>query len=393
MSPTTVELPDRAAAPDILVVERPAGPGVVVETSPPAAGWRAVPWRTIMAAVGIVLAAVAGVQVLRATHHVLLLLVVAGFLAVILNPAVDAVQGRVSSRVLATAIVFTVAGLLVAGLVALFVGPLAPRFQSFLDDLPGMVRRTQAGDGPVADVLRRLQLEERVRYSLPGVRQSVGSWAGPGLTIAKGLVAGAVSLVLLAVLTFMMLLEFPRWGAAATSALPPAAAARARRLARKIGHAVTAYMVGNLITSLVAGTVVGLTMLLAGVPFALVFAVWVALMGFVPQIGGLLAAVPTVLFAFLHSVPAGVIVLVVFLAYQQIENHVLGPMIMSRTVKLRPIWVLVSVLMGAQLLGIVGALLAVPVAAAIQIVAQDVWRHRRSGAGLEVPEDTSSTVS
>ncbi|MGH9004001.1 MAG: AI-2E family transporter, partial [Acidimicrobiia bacterium] len=371
---TTAELAERTQE-DVVVVERADDPEVVVESDPPAGGgWSDVPWRTIVGTVAVILTAAAGLVMLRAARHVVLLLLVAGFLAVILNPLVDAVQRRVSSRVAATAIVFTAGALVLAGLVALFVGPLAPRFQSFLDDLPGIVRRTQAGDGPVAEVLRRLHLQERVGDSWSGWRQSVGSWSGPGLAVAKGVVAGVVSVVLLAVLTFMMLLEFPRWGRAAMSALPPAAGQRVRRVASEIGHSVSGYMAGNLITSLISGTVMFLALLFTGVPFALVFAVWVALMGFVPQIGGLLAAVPTVGFAFLHSVPAGVIVLAVFLGYQQIENHVLGPVIMGRTVRLRPIWVLVSVLVGAQLLGLVGALLAVPVAAAIQIVAQDLWR-------------------
>lgn len=138
----TLDLSDGTRPADVLVTERPGPPEIVVEVEPPGPrSWRAVPWRTIVGAVGVVLAALAGVQLLRATHQVLLLLLVAGFLAVILNPLVDAVQRRISSRVLATAIVFTAGGLVIAGLVALFVGPLAPRFQSFLHDLPGFRRR------------------------------------------------------------------------------------------------------------------------------------------------------------------------------------------------------------------------------------------------------------
>jgi len=105
--------------------------------------------------------------------------------------------------------------------------------------------------------------------------------------------------------------------------------------------------------------------------------VWVALVDLIPLIGGLLAGVPTVAFAFLHSPTAGIVTLVVFLVYQQIENHVLNPVIMSRTVKLNPLWVILSVLAGAQIAGFVGALLAIPMAGAIQVVARDVWDIRR----------------
>ncbi|MGH9042713.1 MAG: AI-2E family transporter [Acidimicrobiia bacterium] len=386
----TVDIRDGADSGSVILAERSDPPEAEPEARTFGARWRAVPWPTIVGSVAVVLAALALVQMLRATRHVLLLLLVAGFLAVILNPLVDAVQRRVPSRVAATAIVFTAGTLVVAGLVALFVGPLASRFPSFLEDLPGIIRRTQGGDGPVAEVAKRLHLQQRLGDSLPDIRQSVGSWTGPGLAIAKGLLAGVVSVLLLAVLTFMMLLEFPRWSRAAMSNLPPSAGERVRNVTRDIGHSVSGYMAGNLITSLISGTVMGLTLALTGVPYALVFAVWVALMGFVPQIGGLLAAVPTVGFAFLQSTPAGVITLAVFLVYQQIENHVLVPVIMGKTVRLRPLWVLVSVLVGAQLLGLVGALLAVPVAAAIQIVAQDLWIHRRQTAAASASSEAAA---
>jgi predicted PurR-regulated permease PerM len=127
-------------------------------------------------------------------------------------------------------------------------------------------------------------------------------------------------------------------------------------------------------------------LLLTGVPFALVLAIWVALVDFLPLVGGLLAGVPTVALAFLHSFTAGIVTLAVFLVYQQIENHVLNPVIMSRTVRLDALFVLLSILVGAELGGLVGselggligALLAVPTAGAIQVVARDLWAHRRA---------------
>jgi predicted PurR-regulated permease PerM len=346
-----------------------------------------VPWRSILAAVGVVLTAAAGIAVLLLVGQVLLLLVTAGFFAVMLNPIVDGVQRRVRSRVGATAIVFTGFGLAAAALAVLFVGTLASTFESFLRDLPGIVRQAQTGHGPVAEILRRFHLEERLH--VPDLRQAIDSWVGPALRVVAVLVTGVAALVLLSVLTFMMLLELPRWSRAAMAALPPATAERTRRIARDIGHSVSGYVIGNLVTSVIAAVVVGLALLFTGVPFALLFAVWVALVDFLPQIGGLLAAVPTVLFATAHSPQAGAIVLITFLVYQQIENHALAPMVMARTVRLRPLWVLVSVLVGAELLGLVGALLAVPVAAAVQIVAQDIWRHHHASR-LAVADSASS---
>jgi predicted PurR-regulated permease PerM len=174
-----------------------------------------------------------------------------------------------------------------------------------------------------------------------------------------------------------MLLEGPDLVRGILSQLRPARALRVRRVLADVSRSVTGYVLGNAVTSVIAGVVCLVTLLVLGVPFALVFGVWVALVDLLPLIGGLLAGVPTVAFAFLHSPSAGIITLVVFLVYQQVENHILNPVIMSRTVRLNPLWVILSVLAGAQMAGILGALLAIPAAGAIQVVARDLWDERR----------------
>jgi len=140
-------------------------------------------------------------------------------------------------------------------------------------------------------------------------------------------------------------------------------------------------MLGNLLTSLIAGAVVLVTLLLLGVPFPFLWALWVALVDFLPMIGGALAGIPTVLFAAGHSLTAGIVTLVVFLIYTQVENHVLSPVIMSRTVRVNPLLVLVSILVGASLGtwiggifgGLVAALLAIPTAGAIHVMLREAW--------------------
>jgi predicted PurR-regulated permease PerM len=114
-----------------------------------------------------------------------------------------------------------------------------------------------------------------------------------------------------------------------------------------------------------------------GVPFASLFGAWVAMVDLLPLVGGLLAGVPTVAFAFLHSTQAGIVAAIVFLVYQQIENHILNPVIMGKTVRLNPMWVLIAVLAGAQLAGFLGALLAIPLAGAIKVIGRDVLGERR----------------
>jgi len=137
--------------------------------------------------------------------------------------------------------------------------------------------------------------------------------------------------------------------------------------------------------------VVFFTLLALGIPFPLLWALWVALVDFLPQVGGALAGIPTVLFALGHSLTAGIVTAAVFIAYQQIENHVLNPVIMSRTVNVNPLLILVSVLVAASIGNWVGgffgsfvaALLAIPAAGALQIVVKELWQATGPGGPLD----------
>jgi predicted PurR-regulated permease PerM len=145
---------------------------------------------------------------------------------------------------------------------------------------------------------------------------------------------------------------------------------------------VSGYMLGNLTTSIIAGGVVLADLLVLGIQFPYLWALWVALVDFLPMIGGALAGIPVVLFAAGHSLTAGIVTLIVFLVYTQIENHVLNPIVMSRTVKVNPLLVLLSVLVGASVGSWIGgifgafvaALLSIPAAGAIQVLVREIWQ-------------------
>jgi hypothetical protein len=163
--------------------------------------------------------------------------------------------------------------------------------------------------------------------------------------------------------------------------LSPPKRKRVVRVAADCSRAISGYVAGNLLISVIAGAVTFVTLLVLGVPFAAPLALWVAIADLIPLVGATLGAIPAVVVAFLHSTPAGIITLVVYILYQQFENHVLQVTIMSRTVSLNPLLVLVSVLVGVQLFGFVGALLAIPAAGVIQVVVRDIYhsRHGRDG--------------
>jgi predicted PurR-regulated permease PerM len=164
--------------------------------------------------------------------------------------------------------------------------------------------------------------------------------------------------------------------------MAPARAERYSRIGHEVNRGVTGYMLGNFLTSVIAGLVVFATLLPLGVPFPVLWALWVALVDFLPMIGGALAGIPTVLFATAHSLTAGIITLIVFLVYTQVENHLLNPIVMSRTVKVNPLLVLVSILVGASIGSWIGgtfgafvaALISIPAAGALQVLVRELWQ-------------------
>jgi predicted PurR-regulated permease PerM len=183
-------------------------------------------------------------------------------------------------------------------------------------------------------------------------------------------------------LIVLFLLEGPKMRQGLLQLMPADRAAYCTRVAREIGQSATGYALGNLLTSLVAGVVVFVTLALLGVPFPLLWALWVALVDFLPMIGGALAGIPTVLFALGHSLTAGIVTAAAFIVYQEIENHVLNPVVMSRTANVNPLLVLLSLLVGTSIGDWVGgffgsfvaALLSIPAAGALQVISRELWQ-------------------
>jgi predicted PurR-regulated permease PerM len=342
-----------------------------------ATGWRAVPYRTILAVDAVVVATVLGLLVVWELRRVIVLVLIAGFFAIVLDPAVGFLNRHGLRRGVAVSLVFFVGVLAFSGLVYLFARPAYDAGSHFARDLPKVVDQARHGQGRIGHLIKRYHVDKYVRDNAPKIQSALRHAGGPLLRVARSVVAGAVGLVTVLVLAFLLLLEAPNLARSFLALLPGARAERVRRVAGDVSRSVTGYVIGNAMTSLIAGVVIYTTLRILGVPFAFLFGLWVALVDLLPLVGGLLAGVPTVAFALLHSPSAGIVTGIVFLVYQQIENHVLNPVIMSRTVRMNPLLVMLSVLVGARVGGIVGALLAIPMAGALQVIARDVWDERR----------------
>jgi predicted PurR-regulated permease PerM len=187
-----------------------------------------------------------------------------------------------------------------------------------------------------------------------------------------------VASITIAFMTFFMLLEGPVWVERFYGLLPAESQPRWRQVGYDIYRTVGGYVTGNLLISLIAGGLTTIVLAAMGVPYAVALGLIVAILDLIPLSGATMAAILIGIVSFIHSIPAGIVVVVFFIVYQQIENHLLQPVIYGRTVELSPLAVLISILIGAELAGILGALAAIPVAGSLQVPPRRAPRRRRA---------------
>jgi predicted PurR-regulated permease PerM len=335
--------------------------------------------RAVLVVLGVVLAAGIGLRVLWVTRDVLIWVAIALFLAMALNPAVDWVQARgLRRRAAAVGVVFIGTVLAVIAVGALFVPTLVREANDFADAVPGYVDDLTAGRGPLGFLERDYQIVEKIRDAIEksGAAGVLGL-TGTAVAVTKSVVSAVVAVLTIAFLTLFMLLEGPTWVERLYSLLPERSQPRWRQVGSDVYRTVGGYVTGNLAISVVAGVTSTIVLLILGVPFAVALGLLVAILDLIPLAGATIAALLVSTVGFLHSVTAGIVLIVFFVLYQQFENHVLQPLVYGRTVQLSPLVVLIAVLMGAKLAGVVGALGAIPIAGTIQVILIDWLAHRR----------------
>jgi len=342
--------------------------------------------RTILAVFGIAIAVWALLHVVSVARHVLVWVIISIFLALAINPLVEWLQRRgIRRRGLATSAAFTLVLLAVAAVGALFIPTLVDNVNKFVDALPGYVDDLTKGKGRLGFLETKYHVVEKIREQIEngGAKRLLGL-SGAAVSITKGVINIVVGTITVVFLTFFMLLEGPAWIERLYGLLSPESQPRWRAVGRDIYRQIGGYVTGNLVISLIAGTLTTLVLLVVGVPYAVALGLIVALLDLVPLAGATIAGIIIATVAFLHTIVAGIVVVAFFILYQQLENHVLQPVVYRRTVSLSPLVILVAVLIGAEVAGVLGALAAIPVAGAIQVLVRDFLRARRERA-IEKP--------
>lgn len=345
--------------------------------TPPPRRWADVPWRSFVAAAVVVLGTLAAIQLLLLAERVLLLTVVAGFLAIVLAPPVRRVQQRLHARRgLAVGIVMLTTILVVGGLITLFILPVRAQLGEVISDLPGAVKDAGSGRGPLGEIVSRLGLEQLVDDNQAALTRTAESLQRSLPDLIGEALLFTLDVVTILVICALMLTQSAALARSGLKTVPSRHRERVADVSRAAAGAVSGYMIGNLIISVCAGATALLFMLLTGVPNPLLLALWVAFADLIPLVGATLGAAVVVVAAFFVSPTVGIVAVVFFVLYQQFENSVLQVVVMARTVKVNPLTVLLSVLLGVDMFGFVGALLAVPVAGVVTVVVHELWQNR-----------------
>jgi predicted PurR-regulated permease PerM len=326
-----------------------------------------VPIRTILAVFWIFTASSVLLILLFQLRHLIFNVVIAVFLALVVNPAVVWLQRHRFSRGWAIVIVSITLFLAVSGIGAAIAAPLATQGANVATHAPTYLRQAEQGRGPLGRLAHRVHLEKEVKRVAPTVSRSLSKLSSRLVDVGRGIASAAARTAIVIVLAIFILVEGPRTVTAIRNAIPPERRAAADRIGRHAAQTVSAYTIGILAMAILNGLITAAALWTMRVPFVLPLAMWAGVVDILPIVGGLLGITVAALFAFTKSIAAGIVVVVVMLLWQQIKNHFLYPVVVGRAVRLNALIVLVSVLAGAELAGISGAILAIPVAAVIHV--------------------------
>jgi predicted PurR-regulated permease PerM len=265
------------------------------------------------------------------------------------------------------------------GLFALFawwvIPPVVHQVQELARHAPDYLNRLQHASGVLGTLQVKYHVAERMREFLDRFPSFLLGRV-PGITAGAGSVI--FNVVTVAVLTTYFLVGLPREQAAAKGLLSGPNAERNARIVDESIERIGAYVAGSIFISMISGTLAFVVMAILGIPFAAALGLWVAITDLIPNIGAMLGAATCIIVALFSSAGDAVALAVYFLIYQRLENYLILPRVMSKAIDLSAPTVIIALLVGAELAGLGGALLALPIAAALKVVIWEVWLADRT---------------
>ena len=330
--------------------------------------WRSAFFIGLAAAAGVVVT-VGFVEMLIVAAHTLLLIGMGLFLAIGLEPAVSWLINHRFPRWAAVVSVFVVMVAIIGAFVAAAVPAIVDQGGKLIQDVPGYVQQLDDSSSLLGQLNEKVHLKDNIEQFL----NSSGAGLASGVVAVGETVLSTFSaFIVVLVLTAYFLADMPRVRATLYRFVPAQRRPRAVLLGDQILVKVGGYVLGNVIISIISAVVTFAWLLIFGVPYALLLAILFALLDLIPVIGSLVAGALVALAAFSVSVPVGIATVGYFIAYKFLEDYVLSPKVFGKVLKLPALVTVVAILIGAALLGLVGALVALPIAAALMLLTQEM---------------------
>jgi|SRR5687768_12499525 len=329
-----------------------------------------------------VLGVIAFVWAFIAARQAVLWIFIALFLAIVLTtPVTWLVDRRGMKR--GNAAMLVVLGLIgfLGVLAYLLVSPFVAALRDLIEDLPSIVERIRASD-LFQELDQRTNLGEELQKRAETLAADLPSKLGDAFEVGGRIFGFGLGALSITFMTLFLVIELPNLSRSLHSVLFPRESHRIEMLEERITRTIGRYALGAMVIAMIAGTVQGTAAWLLGVPFALALGIIAGLLGLIPQVGATIAAVVLSLVALTVGIPQALIMLAVCIGYQQLENYVLQPTIQGRAADISGFFVIASVIVGAALLGVVGALIAVPLVASAQIVIRELTAERRAAVAL-----------
>lgn len=324
--------------------------------------------RIVLIVVGVLLLLYAAYLV----RSILVLVLIAAFLAIGLDPAVRRLERLGLNRGLSVSLIFLVAILFLVAFAFAVVPPLVNQVSLFARNLPEYVQDFARNNPRVEEFVQENDISAKLEDAVGQIPSVIGSSFGSVLGIAGSVLATLFNGLTVLVLTIYFLLSLSRIRAGSLRLVPKSRRERVRTLMDPILEKIGAYIAGQIIVGLIAGTLSFIFLAVAGVPFPVALALWVAIAALIPLVGATIGAIPAVIVAFFSSTGLGIATLIFFVAYQQIENYIIAPRVMTKAVDVSAAAVLLAALIGGSLLGFVGALMAIPAAASLKLITQEI---------------------
>ena len=341
--------------------------------------------KTVVRAIAWIAVGVLAYKFIGYLSGVLTLIFISFFLALALNPVVRWLKTnlRIDNRVGATALAYLILVAILTGFLLLTVPPIVDQTRHFIKDVPQTVADFQSQDTSLARAADRFNIDQRLTEAAKSVSDNYADFGSSILDTTKRVVSGLLSVIIVLVMTFMMLVEGPRWFKLFIGNVPKDSQAHTEKLAIKMSKTVSAFVLGQLILSIAAGFFSLIALLVGSSIFnvdinAIALAAIVTIFALIPMIGNPISATLVTLICLLSSWQLAVFYLVFYIIYQQIENATLQPYVQARKSALTPLLVFVAALIGISLAGFVGAFAAIPVAACIKILLEDRFGQQLS---------------